>query len=222
MSPEAALGLIEAIGVVPSVRATSAQDARFAAEAVHAAGLEIIEVTMTTPNALAVIGVLAKSLPDALIGAGTVLDATTARRCIDAGAGFITSPGFARSVVDITLRCGVLALPGAVTPTDVMAASDAGASVVKVFPCAAFGGSGLVRALRTPFPNMRLVAAGGVRQEGVGDLIRAGAIAVGVGNELVPRRAIATHDRDWIAELVHRFRHAVQDAREEGSRAIDR
>ncbi len=213
MNADAAAALIEEVGVIPSVRAETAQDARFAAESVHAAGITIVEVTMTTPNALAVIGLLASSLPDALIGAGTVLDASTARRCIDAGARFITSPGFARAVVETTTRRGVFALPGVVTPSDVMAARDAGVTAVKVFPCAAFGGPALIRALRAPFPEVRFVAAGGVNQQSAADYIRAGAIAVGVGTELIPKRAVAERDGDWIAELVHRFRHAVQDAR---------
>ena len=217
MKPDVALALIEEVGVIPSVRATTAQDARFAAEAVHAAGISIVEVTMTTPNALAVIGVLAQALPEALIGAGTVLDATTARRCIDAGAKFVTSPGFAHAVVDITIRQGVFALPGALTPTDVMAAHEAGLSAVKVFPCGPFGGPSLIRSLKAPFPDMRFVAAGGVNQQTAADYIRAGAVAVGVGTELVPKRAVAGRDGAWIAELVHRFRHVVQDARAEAS-----
>ena len=222
MTAETVLGLIEEIGVIPSVRAASAQDARFAAEAVHAAGLGIIEVTMTTPNALALIGVLSKSMPDALVGAGTVLDATTARRCIDAGAGFISSPGFAPAVVQSTVRRDVLALPGVLTPTDLMTALDAGASAVKVFPCEPFGGPALIRALKKPFPNIRLIAAGGINQQSAADFIRAGAVAVGVGAELIPKRAVASHDRDWIAELVHRFRHAVHDARADNSHTVDR
>jgi 2-dehydro-3-deoxyphosphogluconate aldolase/(4S)-4-hydroxy-2-oxoglutarate aldolase len=218
MSAETSLAFISEIGIVPSVRETSLDNARFAAEAVYAAGISIVEVTMTTPQAIEVIGTIAKSLPGVLVGAGTVLEVATARRCIDAGAQFITSPGFAPAVVEITMKKGVLALPGAVTPTDVMAARDAGASVVKVFPAAEFGGPGLIRALKKPFPQMRFIAAGGVNQQTAGDFIQAGAIAIGVGTELIPRRAIVERDRDWIAELVHRFRQLVSDARAETNR----
>jgi 2-dehydro-3-deoxyphosphogluconate aldolase / (4S)-4-hydroxy-2-oxoglutarate aldolase len=218
MSAETSLALITEVGIVPSVRATSSDDARFAAEALYAAGVSIVEVAMTTPQIIGVIGTIAKLLPDVLVGAGTVLNVATARRCIDAGAQFITSPGFARAVVEMTMKKGVLALPGAVTPTEVMAACDAGASVVKVFPAAEFGGPGLIRTLKKPFPQVRFIAAGGVNQQTAGDFIDAGAIAVGIGTELIPGRAIAERDHEWIAELVHRFRQLVSDARAETDR----
>ncbi len=215
MSAESSLKVIEEIGIVPSIRLSSVDDARFAIDTVYAAGVPIVEVTMTIPNALDIIRSLANSRRGVLVGAGTVLDATTATQCIDAGAEFITSPGFSRDVVETTRKRGILALPGAVTPTDVMAAREAGVAMVKVFPCAEFGGPALIRALRAPFPDAKFVAAGGVNQLTVADFIRAGAIAVGVGGELIPRRAVEQHDRAWIAELVHRFRHAVYEARAE-------
>jgi 2-dehydro-3-deoxyphosphogluconate aldolase/(4S)-4-hydroxy-2-oxoglutarate aldolase len=219
VNADSALALIEDVGIVPSVRVASSDDARFAVEALYAAGMAIVEVTMTTPQAIDVIGAISKSMPDVLVGAGTVLDSTTARRCIDAGAQFITSPGFARDVVELMLKKRVLVIPGAVTPTDVMNARGAGTFVVKIFPAAQFGGPALVRALKASFPEMRFVAAGGISQHTAPDFIRAGAMAIGVGRELIPRDAVLRRDRDWIAELVHRFRHLIADARAESPHA---
>jgi 2-dehydro-3-deoxyphosphogluconate aldolase/(4S)-4-hydroxy-2-oxoglutarate aldolase len=216
MNADAALQLIAEVGIIPSVRVTSAADARFAAEIVYAAGISIVEITMTTPGAIEVIAGLAKSMPELLVGAGSVLDVLTARQCIDAGASFITSPGFDRPLVELTLKKGALALPGALTPSEVMAARYAGVKAIKVFPCAGFGGPAYIKALRAPFPRMQFVAAGGITQQTAADFIRAGAVAIGVGTELIPRAAIQQRDQRWISELAHRFRHLVHEARAGG------
>ncbi len=155
---------IEGVGIIPSVRTSSADDARFAAETVSQAGIPIVEITMTVPAALDVIAGLVRRFPKMVVGAGTVLDVETARRCIDVGAGFVTSPGLDLDIVRVTLMENVLAMPGALTPTEVAAAWQAGADLVKVFPCGPFGGDAYIRALRGPFPQVPFVAASRVHQ----------------------------------------------------------
>jgi 2-dehydro-3-deoxyphosphogluconate aldolase/(4S)-4-hydroxy-2-oxoglutarate aldolase len=213
MDKDAVRTRVEGIGIIPSVRVSSAADARFAAEAVSVAGIPIVEITMTVPGALAVIADLVAAMPDLVVGAGTVLDVETARQCVEAGAGFITSPGLDVGVVEYAVKQGVLALPGVLTPTDVMAARNAHADFVKVFPCGAVGGPAYVRALSAPFPKVRIVAAGGVNQQTAAEFIAAGATAVGVGAELIPKKAIHERDRRWITELAHRFLNIVEEAR---------
>jgi len=135
MTKEEVRARIEEIGIVPAVRLSSAEDARFAAEAIHRGGLPIAEITMTVPDALDLISGLVRDFPDMVVGAGTVLDADTARRSIDAGAAFLTSTGLEMSVVDVAVKADILALPGALTPTEIITAWKAGADFVKVFPC---------------------------------------------------------------------------------------
>src|SRR5712692_6270316 len=142
---------IEEIGIIPSVRLSSEEEARFAAETVSQAGIPIVEITMTVPGALEVIAELAHSMPDLVVGAGTIFDVETARRSVDAGARFLTSPGLDLKIVEFALKEGVLAMPGALTPTEITAASQAGADLVKVFPCAQLGGASYIHALRAPF-----------------------------------------------------------------------
>jgi 2-dehydro-3-deoxyphosphogluconate aldolase/(4S)-4-hydroxy-2-oxoglutarate aldolase len=204
---------IESIGIIPSVRAASAGDARFAAAAISGAGIPLVEIATTVDGALAVIVDLVRSVPDLMVGAD-VLDLETARRAVGAGASFITSPGFDRRIVEFARKENVLVVPGALTPTEVCAAWEAGADFVKVFPCAPFGGEHYLRALKAPFLNIPLVASGGVNQQTVTDFVRAGAIAVGVGSALIPAKAIRQRRPDWIVELARRFLHLVQEARE--------
>lgn len=207
---------LEQIGIIPSIRLSSAADARFAAETVSGAGIPVVEITMTVPGALDVIADLAKALPDLIVGAGTVLDAEGARRCIGAGARFVTSPGFDRRLVEFAAKEEVVVLPGVLTPTEIMEALSAGADLLKVYPCAQLGGPAYIRVLKAPFPDVHFMAAGGVNQKTAADFIRAGAAAIGVGAELVPRHAVHQRDARWITELAHRFRGLVQDARGEG------
>jgi 2-dehydro-3-deoxyphosphogluconate aldolase/(4S)-4-hydroxy-2-oxoglutarate aldolase len=177
---------IEESGIIPSVRLSSAEDARFAAETVSEAGIPIVEITMTVPGAVEVITDLRRTLPDLVVGAGTVFDIETARQCVKAGALFVTSPGLDLKIVEFALKESVLAMPGALTPTEITAASQAGADFIKVFPCAPLGGATYIHALKGPFPRVPLVAAGGVNQQTAAEFIVAGAAAVGVGAELIP------------------------------------
>jgi 2-dehydro-3-deoxyphosphogluconate aldolase / (4S)-4-hydroxy-2-oxoglutarate aldolase len=213
MDKSAVRARIEEVGIIPSIRTASAGDARFAAEAISGAGVPIVEITMTVPGALQVIAALARDLPDLVVGAGTVLDMEMARGCVDAGARFLTSPGLDLQIVKFALQAQVLVLPGALTPTEVTAAWRSGADLIKIFPCAQLGGDGYIRALKAPFPTVPLIAAGGVNQHTAADFIRAGAVAIGVGTELIPKRAVEQRRVEWIVELARRFLSLVKDAR---------
>jgi len=204
---------IHKIGILPSVRVPSRDLATFAGETVYAAGIPIIEITMTTPGALEVIDDLSKRFADLAVGAGTVLDEETARRCVEAGARFITSPGLVPEVVGLAKRMDVVVFPGALTPTEVIAAWKAGADFVKIFPTTHVGGVQYVRALKVPLPQIPLIATGGVNQLTASDFILAGATAIGVGGELLPREALHLRQADRIHELAGRFLAMVRDAR---------
>jgi 2-dehydro-3-deoxyphosphogluconate aldolase / (4S)-4-hydroxy-2-oxoglutarate aldolase len=205
--------LIKRIGILPSVRVTSRDLAVFAAETVYASGIPIAEITMTTPGALEVINDLATRYPDLAVGAGTVLDEEMVRRCIDAGARFITSPGFIPEVVAYAKKMDVVTLPGALTPTEVIAAWKAGSDFVKIFPTGHVGGVQYVRALKVPLPQIPLIASGGVNQLTATDFILAGATAIGMGGELLPKEALHFRQEDRIRELAGRFLGMVRDAR---------
>jgi len=205
--------LIKRIGILPSVRVTSRDLAVFAAETVYASGIPIAEITMTTPGALEVINDLATRYPDMAVGAGTVLDEEMVRRCIDAGARFITSPGFIPEVVAYAKKMDVVTLPGALTPTEVIAAWKAGSDFVKIFPTGHVGGVQYVRALKVPLPQIPLIASGGVNQLTATDFILAGATAIGMGGELLPKEALHFRQEDRIRELAGRFLGMVRDAR---------
>jgi len=190
-----------------------AERALFAAESVYEAGISNVEITMTVPGAVDVIAQLAQKFPDLIVGAGTVLDADTAQRCLDAGARFLTSPGLVPEVVEFALKKDVVIIPGALTPSEVIAAWKAGADFVKIFPCAPVGGANYIRALKVPLPQVSLIASGGVNQLTAGDFILAGASAIGIGSELMPREALQTRQAAWIHELARRFTAIVRDAR---------
>jgi 2-dehydro-3-deoxyphosphogluconate aldolase/(4S)-4-hydroxy-2-oxoglutarate aldolase len=204
---------IEEIGLIPSVRVSSSAQARFAAEAVNRAGIPVAEITLTVPGALEVISHLAQSLPEMIVGAGTVLDSETAQRCLDAGAKFLTSPGLVLEVVEFAVKKGVLVIPGALTPTEVITAWKAGADLVKIFPCAQVGGDSYIRALKVPFPQIPLVASGGVNQQTALHYLVAGATALGVGAELIPKEALKLQQEERIHELARRFLARVKEAR---------
>src|SRR4051794_20664297 len=173
---------IEAVGLVPVIRAPSPELALLACEAILAGGISVFEITMTIPDAPAVIRALRSRLGErALIGAGTVLDAANARACIEAGAEFIVSPGFDPATIAAAHEAGIAAMPGALTPTEVIAAWKAGADVVKIFPCSALGGASYLRALKGPLPQVRLMPTGGVNINTAKDFLAAGAVALGVG-----------------------------------------
>jgi 2-dehydro-3-deoxyphosphogluconate aldolase/(4S)-4-hydroxy-2-oxoglutarate aldolase len=203
---------IEAIGIIPALRLSSAEDARFAAEVVAGAGIPIVEITMTVPGALEVISDLART-SHLIVGAGTVFDVETARRCRDAGASFLTSTGLDLEMVEFAVKEDVVVLPGALTPTEVMMAWKAGPDFVKIFPCSQVGGASYIKALKKPFPHVPLIAAGGVNQQTASDFILAGAIAIGVGKDLIPLEAIQRRQSHRIQELAHRFLSMVKAAR---------
>ena len=205
--------LIKRIGILPSVRVTSRDLASFAAETLYSSGIPIVEITMTTPGALEVIDDLARRHADLAVGAGTVLDEEMARRCIDAGARFITSPGFIPEVVAYTKKMDVVVLPGALTPTEVIAAWKSGSDFVKIFPTGHAGGVQYVRALKVPLPQIPLIASGGVNQLTATNFIIAGATAIGVGGELLPKEALHFRQEDRIRELAGRFLGMVRDGR---------
>jgi len=203
---------IEEIGIIPAVRVSSPEDARFVAAAVNRGGIPIVEITITVPGAVEVIAGLTRST-EMIVGAGTILDVEMARQCLDAGAHFLTSPGLVIEVVEFAVSRGIAALPGALTPTEVIAAWKAGADMVKVYPCALVGGENYIRALKAPFPQVPLIASGGVNQESALNLLLAGAAALGVGGELIPKSAVRQREEHRILELARRFKKAVKEAR---------
>ena len=204
---------LEEIGIIPVVRVSSAEEACFAAEAVASGGIPIVEVTMTAPGASEAISRMIRIAPEIIVGAGSVLDTEMARRCVEAGAKFLTSEGFDAEVVELAGKESVVVLPGALTPTEVIRAWKAAADFVKVFPCAQLGGESYIRALKGALPQVPLVAAGGVTQLTAGNLILAGAAALGVGRELIPKEAIQQRRAGWIRELAQRFLGHVKNAR---------
>jgi 2-dehydro-3-deoxyphosphogluconate aldolase/(4S)-4-hydroxy-2-oxoglutarate aldolase len=212
MNKEQVRQRIASVGIVPVVRASSPQQALWAADAVRAGGIPIVEITMTVPGALDVIEQLARSAgEDLLIGAGTVLDPDSAQRCLDAGAMFLVGPGFDLATVSFAQSKNVLMIAGALTPSEVIAAWKAGSDVVKIFPCGSVGGAKYIKALKGPLPQIPMIPTGGVNLETAADFIAAGAEALGVGGELVSATAMksgATH------EITHAARRLVAIVRE--------
>jgi 2-dehydro-3-deoxyphosphogluconate aldolase/(4S)-4-hydroxy-2-oxoglutarate aldolase len=204
---------IEQIGIFPGIRVSSADEALYCAETIYEAGIPVAEITMTVPGAIDVIRQLAERFPNLVVGAGTVLDKDTAERCLDAGARFITSTGLVMEVIEQTLSRGVVAIPGALTPTEIIAAWKSGADFVKVFPAVSLGADLYIRALKLPLPQVQLIAAGGVNPQTASNFIRAGAKAIGVGTELLPRDAVRKRQGDRIHELAHRFLGFVKEGR---------
>ena len=185
-----------------------------AAEAVCKGGISIVEITMTVPGAVDVIRELAKgSGKEILIGAGTVLNAEMARRCLDAGAEFLVSPGFNHDMVELAVREGKLVMAGALTPTEVITAWEAGADFVKVFPCGQVGGAKYIKALKGPLPQIPLVPTGGVNLNTAAEFIEAGAAALGVGGELVQAEALTAGKTEVIVENARKFLEIVKRAR---------
>jgi 2-dehydro-3-deoxyphosphogluconate aldolase/(4S)-4-hydroxy-2-oxoglutarate aldolase len=205
---------IERIGIVPVIRASSSQEARFAADAVWQGGIPIVEITMTVPGALEVISELASTMPpEVLVGAGTVLNKAMARKCADAGAQFLVTPGFDKPTVVEARKLGLLIMAGALTPTEVMAAWNSGADLVKVFPCGNLGGANYLKALKGPLPQVPIVPTGGVTLETAADYIRAGAAALGVGGELILKDALKARKAEVISGLAAKFVELVNAAR---------
>lgn len=206
--------LIVEIGVVPVVRASSAREARMAADAVCEGGIPIAEITMTVPGAVEVIRELAKSsLGDCLVGAGTVLNVEAAKQCLDAGAEFLVSPGLNLEVIQLAAKEGKLMMAGALTPTEVIMAWEAGSDFVKVFPCGQVGGATYIKALKGPLPQVPLVPTGGVNLNTAAEFVEAGAAALGVGGELVPAGALRSGKPEIIVENARKFLAIVKEAR---------
>jgi 2-dehydro-3-deoxyphosphogluconate aldolase/(4S)-4-hydroxy-2-oxoglutarate aldolase len=206
---------IKEIGILPAIRVASAEDALFAAGEMLKCGITVVELTMTVPGALGVLSELSRTSPELMVGAGTVLSIETVRACVDAGAAFVTSPGMNPKIVEFTVQHNVAAIPGALTPTEVMVARDAGADLIKIFPCAQVGGPSYIKALMAPFPHVPFIASGGVDQVTASDFIRAGAVALGIRGKLIPPEAIEQRDQNWIRELAGRFLSIVQRTRTE-------
>lgn len=214
MSARDTLQRIAETGMVPVVRAASGEEALAVVDAIRAGGIDVIELTMTVPGAVEVIRELAQRYgDDVLLGAGTVLDAETARACMLAGARFVVSP-----IVDVgMLACcrtyGIPALAGALTPTEVVQAWRSGAEIVKVFPCSAMGGASYIRALKAPLPHIPLMPTGGVSLATVSDFIQAGSTAVGVGADLVDVTKIRDGDPGAVTDKARQYVTAVAQAR---------
>jgi 2-dehydro-3-deoxyphosphogluconate aldolase/(4S)-4-hydroxy-2-oxoglutarate aldolase len=213
MKKETVRAIIEEVGILPSVRLNSADLARFAAETLYSAKIPVVEITLTTPGALDIINELVNRYPDMVVGAGTVLNELAARASVDAGARFITCPGFVPEVVAHARNSNIVVFPGALTPTEVIAAWNAGSDFVKIFPAAPVGGVQYVKALKVPFPQIPLIATGGVNQLTARDFILAGASAIGVGGELLPLEALTFRQEYRIHELARRFMTMVKEGR---------
>ena len=205
---------ITEIGIVPVIRASSPEQARLAAQAVCEGGIPIVEITMTVPGAIEVIRDLAKSAgPELLVGAGTVLNPDAARRCFDAGAEFLVSPGLNIPTVEFAGREGKLIIAGALTPTEVITAWEAGADFVKVFPCGQVGGAKYIKALKAPLPQIPLVPTGGVNLNTAAEFLEAGSAALGVGGELVQADALKSGNTQVIVEYARKFVAVVSQTR---------
>ena len=205
---------IRDIGIIPVVRATSADEAMRAIDAIREGGVSVLEITMTVPGAVSVIEQLAKNYGnDVLVGAGTVLDPETARACILSGAKFVVSPALNVETIECCRRYGVAVMPGALTPTEVVQAWTAGADFVKVFPAGALGGASYLKALKAPLPQIELVPTGGVSLKTAADFIKAGASALGVGADLVDLKAVRDGQASIITERAKQYVEIVREAR---------
>jgi 2-dehydro-3-deoxyphosphogluconate aldolase/(4S)-4-hydroxy-2-oxoglutarate aldolase len=201
------------VGIIPVIRASSARDAVIAVEAVAEGGIPIAELTMTVPGAIDVIAHLVRTMgADVVVGAGTVLDAETARQCIEAGAEFIVSPGFDLETVKLARLEGKLVMAGALTPTEVITAWKAGSDFVKIFPCGNVGGAKYIKALKGPLPQVPMIPTGGVNLETAADFIRAGADALGIGGELVSPAALKSGNGLEITRTARRFLAVIAEA----------
>jgi 2-dehydro-3-deoxyphosphogluconate aldolase/(4S)-4-hydroxy-2-oxoglutarate aldolase len=214
MNKQDVLARIREVGLLPVIRAESPAEAARVIDAIRAGGVSLLEITMTVPGAVHLIEELSGRFgADAVVGAGTVLDPETARACILAGAQFVVSPSLNLETIACCRRYGVAVLPGALTPTEVVAAWQAGADMVKVFPCGAVGGASYVKALKAPLPQIDLVPTGGVSLETAADFIKAGATALGVGADLVDMKALRAGQDGSITERAREFVAIVKQAR---------
>jgi 2-dehydro-3-deoxyphosphogluconate aldolase/(4S)-4-hydroxy-2-oxoglutarate aldolase len=215
MTKQRTLHSLLEIGIVPIVRADSAEKALRAAQAICRGGLRALEVTMTVPKAIQVIEKVADEFgSEMLIGAGSVLDAETARACMLAGAEFFVTPALNPKTIEICRRYGKVVMPGALTPTEVLTAWEAGADMVKIFPCGNLGGPKYIRALKAPLPQVLMVPTGGVSLDNTAEFFKAGSSAVAVGSELCDKQAMADGRFEVIEQNARQFLEVVQKARE--------
>jgi 2-dehydro-3-deoxyphosphogluconate aldolase / (4S)-4-hydroxy-2-oxoglutarate aldolase len=204
------------IGIIPVVRAQSADEAMRAVEAIKEGGVPVLEITMTVPGAIRVIEEVARRFQsDAIVGAGTVLDSETARACILAGAQFVVAPALDLGTIACCRRYSVAVVPGAITPSEVLAAWTAGADLVKIFPASAMGGASYIKNLKAPLPHIDLVPTGGVSLKTAADFIKAGATALGVGTDLVDTNALREGNLQLITQRARQFVEIVKEARAE-------
>jgi 2-dehydro-3-deoxyphosphogluconate aldolase/(4S)-4-hydroxy-2-oxoglutarate aldolase len=202
------------VGIIPIIRAASADVAVAVVEAILRAGISVAEITMTVPNALDAMATVAKRFAGkVLLGAGTVTDAETARRAVDAGAQFVVTPCLVPEVIEAAHRADVAVLPGALTPGEIFEAFRLGGDLIKIFPIQSLGGAAYLRALRGPFPHIPLVPTGGVTLDNIDEMFQARAAAVGVGNQMIPKEALARRDYAEISSLARQFLYAAREAR---------
>jgi 2-dehydro-3-deoxyphosphogluconate aldolase/(4S)-4-hydroxy-2-oxoglutarate aldolase len=202
------------IGLVPVIRASSEDEAMRVIDAILKGGIPVLEITMTVPGAMKVMETVAERYSgDALIGAGTVLDAETARMCILSGAKFVISPALNLETIQLCKRYSITVMPGALTPTEIVTAWQAGADFVKVFPCSAMGGASYIKGLKAPLPQIELVPTGGVNLKTAADFIKAGSSALGIGADLVDLKAIRAGEANVVTERARQFLEIVQEAR---------
>jgi 2-dehydro-3-deoxyphosphogluconate aldolase/(4S)-4-hydroxy-2-oxoglutarate aldolase len=213
MTKQDVLRRIAEVGLLPVVRAQSADEAMQVVEAIREGGVPVLEITMTVPGAISVMSQVADRFPDVLVGAGTVLDPETARACILAGARFVVSPALNLATIEVCRRYSVPVLPGALTPTEVVAAWTAGADVVKVFPCGALGGASYIKSLKAPLPQIDMIPTGGVSVKTAADFIHAGSMALGVGADLVDTKAIREGNARLVVEKAREYVRVVAEAR---------
>lgn len=210
------LARIVRTGILPVVRASSGDEALAVIDAIRAGGIDVIELTLTVPGAVEVIRELARKYRDEVVlGAGTVLDAETARACMLAGARFVVSPALDEPTIACCRTYGVPVMPGALTPTEVVRAWRAGASLVKVFPCSAVGGASYLKALKAPLPQIDLVPTGGVTLATIPEFIQAGATALGAGADLVDVKRIRAGEPGAVTEKARQYVQAIAKARAE-------
>jgi 2-dehydro-3-deoxyphosphogluconate aldolase/(4S)-4-hydroxy-2-oxoglutarate aldolase len=220
MTRDAILATILEVGIVPVIRTESAQGAIQAIDAIFRGGIRVAEITMTVPGAIRALEKVADKFGDRiLLGAGTVLDPETARACMLAGAQFIVTPSLNPATIEIAKRYSKVITPGALTPTEVVAAWQAGGDIIKVFPCSAVGGAKYIKALRAPFPQIEMIPTGGVNLETVGDFLKAGACAVAVGGELIDGANIRAGHYELFEERAKRFLEVIKKTREQMSAA---
>jgi 2-dehydro-3-deoxyphosphogluconate aldolase/(4S)-4-hydroxy-2-oxoglutarate aldolase len=215
MTIDEVINRIGEVGIVPVIRAANVDHACRAVEAICAGGISIVEITMTIPDAPLVVRQLVREYGDrVLVGAGTVLGSTDAKRCLDAGAEFLVSPGLAVSVLSTARAAGKLAIPGAMTPTELMGALENDAKLVKIFPCGNLGGPKYLKSLKAPFPNTALIPTGGVNASNAADYFTAGAFALGIGADLVDSAAVREGNLGKISRTARELVDAVRMARQ--------